>query len=765
MKNNWYILAFGVLSSIIIIMTDQYWLFILYVCWLYYLFTYKKVNQMTLLLAVAITILFYYYIPSMDKVNENKNDQHTSFQGKITSEVKRTEKTIQFHFEDKTQATTYAVIHFLDDSLEVTIPHFIQYGATCSLKGEIDPANQATNPHQFDFASYLQKQGIDEQVILRSLQDISCKEEKSFKNYLYKIRSDLLHSSAEKLSPETVSWLHALVLGDKAELDKPLIQLFQRWGLSHILAISGLHVGIIVGLIYFIFVRFSITTKEKAQVIIMIFLPIYAILAGSEPSVLRASFMIVVVLLFHRYQIRYQYADVISIIFLLLILYDPYIVYHIGFQFSFAVTFGLLLSHQIMRDTSSNLKKMIQISFISQMVILPLQLYYFSIFEPLSILVNVIVVPYFSLFVIPVMFFLLLMLPLPSILLQPLDRLFSFINEYFLQALVFVDTHLHHPFIIGKFPFIYFLIYYVIFVLLMIYYEKQAWKKAFQYGVLLSCLIIFLAIRPYLSPEGKVTMLDIGQGDAILIELPYRKGVFFIDAGASFSFHDMEPTSKVYEQVIRPYLLGEGIWQIDAIFMSHEHVDHHGSVPFIVADFPTNEIIISDFFDRTDPILTELVDRKEKVTIVSFNETFVRNGQAFKILSPEHDQKDANENSLAFYTEIGGLGWLFTGDIGKGTEEAIVRNFSQLRIDVLKVAHHGSDTSTSEVLLAEAKPQIAWIGVGRNNRYNHPKKEVITSLEQANISIYRTDEDGAIQYKFKDKQGAMERFLKQNRLE
>src|SRR5699024_10428908 len=413
---------------------------------------------------------------------------------------KRTEKTIQFHFEDKTQATTYAVIHFLDDSLEVTIPHFIQYGATCSLKGEIDPANQATNPHQFDFASYLQKQGIDEQVILRSLQDISCKEEKSFKNYLYKIRSDLLHSSAEKLSPETVSWLHALVLGDKAELDKPLIQLFQRWGLSHILAISGLHVGIIVGLIYFIFVRFSITTKEKAQVIIMIFLPIYAILAGSEPSVLRASFMIVVVLLFHRYQIRYQYADVISIIFLLLILYDPYIVYHIGFQFSFAVTFGLLLSHQIMRDTSSNLKKMIQISFISQMVILPLQLYYFSIFEPLSILVNVIVVPYFSLFVIPVMFFLLLMLPLPSILLQPLDRLFSFINEYFLQALVFVDTHLHHPFIIGKFPFIYFLIYYVIFVLLMIYYEKQAWKKAFQYGVLLSCLIIFLAIRPYLSP-------------------------------------------------------------------------------------------------------------------------------------------------------------------------------------------------------------------------------------------------------------------------
>src|SRR5699024_229047 len=238
----------------------------------------------------------------------------------------------------------------------------------------------------------------------------------SWLGYIYNFRTFLLQSAADKLEEETYQWFSALILGDDNALENETIDLFQRWGLSHILAISGLHVGIIVGLIYFIFVRFSITTKEKAQVIIMIFLPIYAILAGSEPSVLRASFMIVVVLLFHRYQIRYQYADVISIIFLLLILYDPYIVYHIGFQFSFAVTFGLLLSHQIMRDTSSNLKKMIQISFISQMVILPLQLYYFSILEPLSILVNVIVVPYFSLFVIPVMFFLLLMLPLPSIL-------------------------------------------------------------------------------------------------------------------------------------------------------------------------------------------------------------------------------------------------------------------------------------------------------------------------------------------------------------
>src|SRR5699024_6426682 len=146
------------------IMTGQYWLFFLYICWLYYLFTYKKVERMTLLLAAGITLFFNFYIPAMDNTTENKSDQHTNFQGKITSEVKHTEKTIQFHFEDKTLKTTYAVIHFLDDSLDVAIPGFIQYGATCSLKGKVDPANQATNPHQFDFATYLQKQGIDDQL-------------------------------------------------------------------------------------------------------------------------------------------------------------------------------------------------------------------------------------------------------------------------------------------------------------------------------------------------------------------------------------------------------------------------------------------------------------------------------------------------------------------------------------------------------------------------------------------------------------------------
>lgn len=765
MKNNCYIPAFGVLTSIIVVITAEFWLYLLYVCWLYYLFTYKKVHSLILVISIALTGFFYLYVPEIKDVTEKESDQHTLFQGKISSEVKETEKSIQFHFTENKSNKNYAVIYFRNEDDKTHLPNDVQYGATCSLEAARDKENQATNPHQFDFASYLQKQGIEEQLTLSALEKIVCKEQASLKNTLYQLRAYLLNAASEKLSLETNQWLHALVLGDKSGLDKPLIESFQRWGLSHILAISGLHVGIIVGLIYFIFVRFSITTKEKAQLVIIVFLPAYAILAGSEPSVIRASMMIVLALVFHRLHIRYPYADIISMIFILLILYDPFIVYHIGFQFSFAVTFALLLSHRIMRDTKSNLQKAVQISFISQMVILPLQLHYFSIFEPLSIIVNVLVIPYFSIFVIPTMFFLLIMLPLPVLILQPIDRIFTFIHAYFLKTLEYVDLHLHHPFIIGKFPFYYFVIYYVIFLLLMIYYEGQAWKKAFQYGVMLTCLLVFLALRPYLSPEGKVSMLDIGQGDAIIIELPYRKGVFFIDAGASFSFHDMEPTEKVYKQVIRPYLLGEGITKIDAIFMTHEHVDHHGSIPFIVRDFPTDEIIISPYFDREDSVLLELLKAKENIKLVNFDENLHLNGQAFKILSPERDRQDANDNSLVFYTEIGGLSWLFTGDISKSVEEAILRNYPALSIDVLKVAHHGSDTSTSEVLLEKTKPRFAFIGVGRNNRYNHPKKEVIEGLENAQIEILRTDLDGAIQYKFKEDKHVIETFSTQKRLE
>src|SRR5699024_948132 len=138
------------------------------------------------------------------------------------------------------------------------------------------------------------------------------------------------------------------------------------WGLSHLLAISGLHVGIIIAIIYFMLIRLFGVTREHASIIVLLFLPVYALLAGGQPSVWRASLMTIFIILFSTKTIKISRTDVISIVFLLLLLMNKFIIYHVGFQFSFAVTFGLILSAKWFKTAKSRIETILQISFIAQ---------------------------------------------------------------------------------------------------------------------------------------------------------------------------------------------------------------------------------------------------------------------------------------------------------------------------------------------------------------------------------------------------------------
>src|SRR5699024_8151850 len=249
--------------------------------------------------------------------------------------------------------------------------------------------------------------------------------------------------------------------------------------LSHILAISGLHVGLVVGLIYLSLVKFGITTKEKAQFIIILFLPFYALLAGGAPSVWRASLMGLSFLILSKFQIKYPPTDIISIIFISLVAFDPYIIYHVGFQFSFLVTFGLLLSSKWLSQTNSSFWQIMKISFVSQMMIIPLQLHYFYFFQPLSILINTIVVPYFSIFVIPFMFILLILsATLPKIALV-FDSIFVPLHTFFIELLVYFDKIFNQPWIIGLPSLGISFFYYILFFLFMKILEGKEKKKSF----------------------------------------------------------------------------------------------------------------------------------------------------------------------------------------------------------------------------------------------------------------------------------------------
>lgn len=762
-KNYWYIVAFSVVIAILTIQLDYIYLSIIFFLWLLFLVYQKKLSPTFLCICIVAFVFYYHYIPTVKEVESTidpKMEQQTTFHGKVISSVKETDTKIEFSFKDSQSDTKILAVYYIDDAVSVppNTSH-ISSGSHCDISGSLFKPEPASNPHQFDYRTYLLQQGIVYQLYIDDISEVTCEPSYVF-HLMNKIRLQLFQSTLEKLDDEVTAWLHALVLGDDSRIDKAVIDIFQRWSLSHILAISGLHVGIIVGLLYVALVRSTLWTKETSQWIIMFFLPIYTFIAGGQPSVLRASLMVLFALALSKLKWKLNYTDVISIVFLLLILFDPFIVYHIGFQLSFAVTFGLIVSQAWISQTTSNTMRILQISFISQMIILPLQLHYFYLFQPLSIIINLLIVPYFSLFVIPAMFGLLIFHWLPNFLTESFEKFFLLIHEHVLLFIQWIDQVFDYPFTIGEIPLYFTIIYYIFFILMMKSLENKQRKRAFQSGIAITTVLIVLTLRPYFSPVGSVTMLDIGQGDAFVLELPYRKGVFFIDIGTPLSFPDFEASNKAYEQVIKPYLYGQGISKIDTVFISHKHLDHYGSLPYALEDFSIDEIIVSPLFEigEADEGLWE---NQSSIYRMKFNESIKRKGQLFQALSPQKDYKDENENSLVLLTKIGGKNWLFTGDMYKQEERDILNAYSDMDVDVLKVGHHGSNTSTEPSFIKSIKADYALISAGKNNMYGHPAEEVLQTLSDERIKVYRTDEDGAVQFFFTERSGTFQSYRRE----
>ncbi|WP_226036960.1 DNA internalization-related competence protein ComEC/Rec2 [Aquibacillus saliphilus] len=757
MKGHWHLIA---ISYLAVSLTTSYYLLLFYCLFIIWLYQKRRLLKLQLLFILSTLVIFFIVGDEQSPATSKfESLQSTEITGKIVSSVTNTKNKVEFKMiEDKSnQKTLVTLFKNPNDQYNYTDLN-VNLGASCKVFGEREYPPQSKNPGQFDYQKYLKQNGVNFIITINNPENLKCFGSSKL-NSVHMLRDKLLSDPVQRLSSFTSGWLRALVLGDDGGISLESEEIFQRWSLSHLLAISGLHVGLIVGIIYFILVKFQLLTKEKAQGLLIILLPIYAILAGGAPSVWRSSLMTVAFLLLIKLKSRLSVTDVISFVFLVFVIYDANILYQLGFQFSFIVTFGLLISRNILAQPYPKWFTIFFISVISQLSILPLQINQFYFFNPMSIFINLLYVPYFSLIVIPLMFFTFLSLYLMPPVAFVLDWIFISIHQPALKLLSIVDHFLYYPLVIGKTEVFYWLIYYLLFYLLMKHIQQKQQNQALKYGGVLIFLLLFLTVKPYLNPYGTVTMLDIGQGDSFIIELPYRKSIIFIDAAGTVSTDFVTPSDKIFKQVIKPYLYSRGILKIDSIVLTHNDHDHVGSVPFIVDQFRVDQLVISRYFQFTDSMASMLAQNNTSIQTVEAGDRIKIDKQTIQVLFPKDDKGATNENSLVLYSEIGGIRWLFTGDINSEIENEMIRTYPEIGIDVLKVAHHGSNTSTSEEFLSHTQPRFAWISVGENNRYGHPNQEVIERLEKYNIVIMRTDEKGAIQYKFKGQGGTFHSFL------
>ncbi|MBM7569602.1 DNA internalization-related competence protein ComEC/Rec2 [Aquibacillus albus] len=759
MKGRWHLYAMAAVAAILSASINSIiiFLFVLWVLWLY------KKSRLNFIQLVIIKVMFisYYFLfhSNLFPFVASVSDEEELIMGQITSEVLKLESRIEFVMENNANEKFF-ITFFYNQNSPIADTEMLKTGAICVLNGQIKLPSTSRNPGEFDYRKYLEHKDIRYQITLNHLKDVRCVGD-SLSNIIYDWRKALLESTKSSISNDTVPWLHGLVLGKDDELNDETIAMYQRWNLSHLLAISGLHVSLFAGVVYLLLVKGCFVTKEKAQGILIGVLLFYPLLSGGAPSVWRASVMTVFGLLLIRMRLSLTITDIISIVFLIFTMIHPTIIYHIGFQFSFLVTFAIILSKPILLSHSHKIVQLFKLSFISLFAILPLQVYYFYAFNPLSILMNIIFVPYYTLFVIPLMF---IMLPLSIVLpwiIPPIDYLFSFIHQLSTLLLHKVDAYLYYPWVIGVIPLYIFVPYYVLLCLFFANLVKSKYKAAFLSGLMITLTLVMISLKPYFSSTGTVTMLDVGQGDSMVIELPYRKGIVIIDAAGTITSDFTTSSDKLYQQIIKPFLYSKGIVSIDKVILSHEDLDHAGSIQFIVEDFHIDEVVVSEQFIISDSMQKQFTQKNLDISRVSAGDIIDVNNHFFYVLSPltGTNAHSSNENSLTLFSEIGGLKWLFTGDIDDGIEEEIIQSYPNLKIDVLKIAHHGSATSTSEPWLQQIEPRIALLSVGENNRYGHPSEKVIKNLEDYNVKLFRTDFQGAIQYIFSNNNGTFQTHL------
>ncbi|MEH6941184.1 DNA internalization-related competence protein ComEC/Rec2 [Bacillus sp. JJ722] len=631
-------------------------------------------------------------------------------------------------------------------------------GLTCAVSGQLEQPESNRNENAFNYKAYLRNQSI--YWILRSDKNplSACRYTKpNVVESIKSIRSKGLQHINQYFPVEAKGFSAALLFGESDWIEEETYNAYKSLSLVHILAISGLHVAIITACLFFAGIRIGLT-REATQIMLIILLPIYGIVAGGAPSVVRACVMVMVFLLLTLLKIKVSPVSLLCSIFLLLMLFNPFYLQQVGFQLSFFITFALLMSAKILVAVKHH-NKVVQsliVTVICQLCSLPIILYYFYEFSLWGFLANLVYIPLYTVVLLPItmiaFFFSILHAPFSSLFLTLLERLFIISNDVALLLSRIPLASLTY----GKPSFLSSLLLMILILFLFYCWELKSRKLVILcMCVLVSSLFLFYH-KVSLSPIGEVVVIDVGQGDSILIKRPFGKGIYLIDTGGvlMFSKEKWQEKRKPFEpgeDIVVPYLKSKGIRKIDKLILTHHDQDHIGGANAVMEAIQVKEIVIPEVLQKdfiTTPMWEGAVKEKSKVSLLENGGGWRKGEDSFYVVHPVRYTENSNESSLVLLAEINELNWLFTGDLGEEGESELINRYPQMEVDVLKVGHHGSKYSSSAPFLDQLNAELAIVSAGKNNRYNHPSQEVIEALQERRIPLLRTDQQGSIHYKY-----------------
>lgn len=585
----------------------------------------------------------------------------------------------------------------------------VSLGDKVFVKGKFKTPKSNTVFNTFNYRKYLLSKKI---MLVSNEANITIKSKN--KNPFYSFKTSI-KNHIEKYKSK--AYLKAFIMGDTSLIEEDIVSNYRFLGISHLFAISGMHVSV------FVFLINKLLKKYKAKdIIIILFLLLFLFITDYSESLLRCSTFFIISYLNKILKLNIKNINLILISAFFLLLINPYLIYSIGFLFSVIITFFVIASSNLLKN-KTYFKKLFIMSLICFLASVPILSFYFYKINLLTPIFNMIFIPLVSYLIFPV--------GLITFLFYPLDNIYMFFLNL-LEGLSSLFQNINFlSFVIAKPNVFVILIYYAILFLAI----KRNRKLLIIYFIV---LLININIK-YFIRDASVTFLDVGQGDSSVIILPFGKTILIDTGGLYLSGYNISKNKTV------PYLNSLGISKIDLLILTHGDYDHIGDAINLLNEIKVDEVLFNnDSFNDTENKIIKVLDNKN-VRYSKNSEDFRKIKDLYFLNTKMYDNE--NDNSTVIYFTYGKFSFLFTGDASKEREEDIMENYNIKDLFFLKVGHHGSKTSTGSNFIKNINPKYSIISVGENNRYGHPNKNTLKNLKDT--TIFRTDLNGSIKISLK----------------
>ena len=714
----------------------------------------KQVKKYLIVLAIVFTLLgIIVAILENNKYNDLENVEVFSGHGVIVDFEKSTDYKNVYLLKDK---KVYYLL-YTPKSIDLKSGQSIYY------EGEFSLPDKARNEYGFNYREYLKQRKIAGSIKTQKLNVLENKGNPRYK--IIGLKSGLRKFFKKSFSDEAYGFINGIILADDSNIDDDVKSLFKDTSLLHILAVSGMHINIIENILKKIFEKLKIH-KKISQAIIIFILIIYMIMIGSPVSCMRAVIMAILDMVAFILERKPNFQNNIILSIFIICLINPYNIFNIGLWLSYMGTIGIVCLSKVIykklirkHNPPSKLKALalenISVSISVLILIFPIIIYYFNSVSLITLISNLVITPFIE----PI----ICLITISCIACVLHISCFSILTNYCIKILyksISLVSKINFLNIFVARPNIVFVLVYYAIILTLIFLGKIHFIRIYRFihryykkFIIASLIVVVVGKIIILIPKSylEFDFVDVAQGDCSLLITPKHQSIL-IDGGDNKDY-------DYGEKVILPLLINKRVKKIDYMLISHFDSDHVGGLITILEKYKVRNVIIAKQPEMTDnfKLFLSIANKKKiKIILVKMGDRIdIEKNINMFILWPDEnnciEENALNNNSIVCKLCFYSTSILFTGDIEEEAEKRISNIFKMdLNSDIIKVPHHGSISSSTEIFLKEISPKIALIGVGKNNKFGHPNDEIVErydNMRSQNIS-YRRDGGSCIKVGF-----------------